>query len=223
MKKCTKCLCILDYSNFRKDKTKKDWYYSSCSDCYRKKFWVRKRWTFESPVKIHWLTKTRFYKIFRWIIDRCLYESHCAYYNYGWRWIKNEWKNFEDFKNDMYESYLKHCEEFWEKQTTIDRIDVNWNYNKENCKWSTLNEQWNNKRNIKKYLYNWNYYTISDLSKISNLKCKTIYSRIVYYWYTVQEALYNKLHSGSWNHKEIDKIYVWEKRAELVRELNNIN
>lgn len=26
----------------------------------------------------------------------------------------------------MYDSYLKHIEEFWEKDTTIDRIDNDW-------------------------------------------------------------------------------------------------
>ena len=57
------------------------------------------------------------------------------------------WLNFDDFYRDMYKSYLKHIEEFWEKQTTIDRIDNNWDYSKENCKRSTMKEQNNNKRN----------------------------------------------------------------------------
>lgn len=78
--------------------------------------------------------------------DRCKYKSNASYKNYGWRWIVCEWKTFEEFKDDMYESYLEHVKKFWEKQTTIDRIDANWNYCKDNCRWATYSEQNRNKR-----------------------------------------------------------------------------
>jgi len=53
---------------------------------------------------------------------------------------------FEEFRDDMYKSYLEHVEKYWEKETSIDRIDNNWNYCKENCKRSTPKEQSNNRR-----------------------------------------------------------------------------
>lgn len=81
------------------------------------------------------------------IKQRCNNKNYNKFKYYGWRWIKCEWSSFEEFKNDMYESFLTHCKEFWEKQTTIDRIDVNWNYCKNNCRWATFIEQNNNKRN----------------------------------------------------------------------------
>ena len=82
----------------------------------------------------HWMTWTRFNNIFRWIKARCNIKSHPSYKNYWWAWIRCLWNSFEEFKNDMYDSYIKHVEKFWEKNTTIDRIDYNWNYCKNSQK-----------------------------------------------------------------------------------------
>lgn len=61
------------------------------------------------------------------------------------KWIKCEWNNFWEFLQDMKESYDKHVEEYWEKNTTIDRINCNWNYSKENCRRATYKEQYLNR------------------------------------------------------------------------------
>ena len=89
------------------------------------------------------MNETRFYNIYRQIKHRC---SSKYYKEYCWRWIKCLWNSFEEFKNDMYESYLEHIKEHWEKDTSIDRIDVNGNYCKDNCRWATFEEQANNKQ-----------------------------------------------------------------------------
>lgn len=89
----------------------------------------------------------KFYRCYYNIRTRCEKEKSKNFKNYWWRWIKNEWHSFEQFKNDMYESYLKHCEEFWAKETTIERINVDLNYNKINCRWATIKEQAINRRN----------------------------------------------------------------------------
>ena len=51
--------------------------------------------------------------------------------------------------SDMLPSYLKHCEEFSIKETTLDRINGNNGYSKSNCRWATYKEQ-NNNRNFNK-------------------------------------------------------------------------
>lgn len=94
----------------------------------------------------HWMSSTRFYRIWRNLLNRCNYKKHPEFKYWGWRWIKCEWEDFKEFKKDMYESYIKHCDTFWEKQTSIDRKDVNWNYCKINCRWATSYEQAHNKR-----------------------------------------------------------------------------
>lgn len=81
----------------------------------------------------------------RWkgMIERCQYEQHKDYNSYGGRGIKvcDEWKNdpFEFFRWIENESN-------YEEGFTLDRIDVNGDYEPSNCKFSSLYEQAVNKR-----------------------------------------------------------------------------
>lgn len=159
-------------------------YVKSCG-CLRKTKYAK---------KIHGFSHTRFYHIYQGLADRCLNKNNTAFARYGARGIKCWWKSFVDFKNDMYCSYVSHCKEFGEKNTTIDRINNNLGYNKENCRWSTFKVQANNRENnIKNKFLNINNekITIIDFAK----KCKiSIYylQELIKKKYTIDEILNKK-------------------------------
>lgn len=109
---------------------------ASCG-CYRSEYVANKN-------KTHGLRYSPIYKTWTSIKGRCYNVNNKDYKYYGFVGIKmsDEWLNsFESFYNDMYSSYLDHVEKYGEKNTSLDRIDPNGNYCKENCRWATWKEQ----------------------------------------------------------------------------------
>ena len=103
--------------------------------------------------KTHGMTNTKFYKIWTGMRKRCFKAYDKSYKNYGGRGITvcEHWLNFENFKDDMYESYLNHCEKYGEKETTIERKNINGNYEPINCIWITTKEQHSNTRKNRQF------------------------------------------------------------------------
>jgi hypothetical protein len=74
------------------------------------------------------------------MFDRCSPNYICAKDYIGINVCKR-WNEFENFKKDMFESYLKHKKKFGERQTTLDRINPFKGYSIKNCRWATPSEQ----------------------------------------------------------------------------------
>jgi hypothetical protein len=87
---------------------------------------------------------SREYETWCGIISRCESETDTNYHNYGARGIKvcDRWRNsFDNFLLDMGKRPSpKH---------SIDRIDVNGNYEPSNCRWATKEIQMQNRRMLK--------------------------------------------------------------------------
>lgn len=83
-----------------------------------------------------------FYGIYKGINRRVFNKNFKHYKYYGGRGIKNEFLNFTDFFNSMYQSYLKAKIEI--HNVDLDRIDGNGNYSKENCRWISHKENTQN-------------------------------------------------------------------------------
>ncbi len=126
----------------------------------------------------HGMSYTLFWKKFQSIKQRCNWEKDNYYYRYGGRGIKCLWNSFEEFKGDMYDSYIKHCKKYGIKNTTIERIDNNKNYSKENCHWATAREQANNRINNHVVEYNNKKYTLAELARELNINYSTLRTRL---------------------------------------------
>lgn len=108
----------------------------------------------------HGLYGTKFYNKWNSMLSRCANPNNKSYKHYGGRGIKvcERWKDFSKFKEDLYDSYIEHVKIYGEKNTTLDRIDVNGDYTMDNVRWATLSEQGRNRRNLRPDKYPGVYY-----------------------------------------------------------------
>lgn len=141
---------------------------------------------------VHTVSESILYNKYYKILGRCYNINEHAYKYYGGRGIKCQWNSFESFRKDMEDSFLEHIKEYGDKNTSIDRIDVNGDYCKENCRWATWKEQANNKRNNRFVTDSiGNTKTIAQWADYTGLSSTTIINRLNCNW-DVDKALYTK-------------------------------
>lgn len=135
-------------------------------------------------------TKTRLYRIWCNMKNRCYNAKVKSYADYGARGIVvcDEWLySFEVFRDwSLANGY--------QDDLTLDRIDTNGNYEPSNCKWSTMLEQQSNRRNNTILPFNGQHKTISQWSRELGISEGTLRSRIDCGW-SVERALTEKIHT----------------------------
>lgn len=126
---------------------------------------------------------------FMWARDRCTNPHSQRWNTYWWRWIKFLRESFEDFYQDMWESFVNHVDLYWIRETTLDRIDTNGNYCKENCRWATREQQYLHRTRDRVIIYNgrnlWNRTNVADKRWINP---STLKNRLESWW-TIDKAL----------------------------------
>lgn len=97
------------------------------------------------------------------MLNRCNSESSGDWKNYGGRGIKvcDRWLKFENFLEDNLDSYKDYL--------SIDRIDVNGNYEPSNCRWANFSTQNRNRRTVK--------LTVKDIPKIFYFRKSGLYQK----------------------------------------------
>lgn len=126
----------------------------------------------------------RLYRAWVHMNSRCYNENDDDYYLYGKRSITvcEEWRtNWFAFKNWA----LSHG---YEENLTIDRINVNGNYEPDNCRWATDIEQANNKRTNKLLSYHGEIDTLANWCRRLNLDYYRTKARLNTCGYSVEDA-----------------------------------
>ena len=131
-------------------------------------------------------TRTREYHIWSAIKQRCLNKKNPRYHCYGGRGISlcERWMRFEDFLFDMGRRPSP--------AHSIDRLDNNKGYCKENCRWSTLSQQMNNTRRIHWVEYAGEKMSLSQVARKYGIKRITLSKRLENGW-SIERAITERI------------------------------
>lgn len=111
-------------------------------------------------------------KVWSGMMQRCYNAKNKNYHHYGGRGIvvSDEWHDLKQFVKDMSPR---------PKNMTIERIDTNRGYSKENCRWVTQAQQTRNRRVNRFYLHAGAMRCIAEIAELENIKYFTLYSRLI--------------------------------------------
>lgn len=155
--------------------------------------------------KKHGLTGSRIYQAWGNMKKRCNDPTNKSYVNYGGRGISYDkrWESFENFYEDMKDGYAD--------DLTLDRIDVNKDYSKDNCRWVDMKTQGNNKTDNHLVTYNGETLTLSEMARKHGITVDLFKSRLYKGW-SVKDALETPVYREEITYNGITKtVAEWAK------------
>jgi hypothetical protein len=116
------------------------------------------------------------------MITRCTNPKAESYPDYGGRGIQvcERWRTFQNFLDDMGAR---------PRGMTLERNEVNGNYEPTNCVWATLRKQTNNSRRNTVLEYDGRRQTISEWAEEFGLAYNTLFARVVRLKWPAERAL----------------------------------
>ncbi|GAB6728147.1 hypothetical protein [Streptococcus uberis] len=143
-------------------------------------------------VRKHGLAKKeRLYNIWVGMRQRCNNESSKDYPKYGGRGIEicDEWNDYLSFRNWA-------TSNGYSDNLSIDRIDVNGNYEPSNCRWADYKTQANNQSNNHLITFNGRTKNIKQWSEETGISNVTILTRLTRGW-SIDRSLTTKVTKGA--------------------------
>lgn len=143
--------------------------------------------------------KRKLYDTWRHMIDRCEKANHHAYKDYGGRGVSVcvEWHSFDNF----FDWAVSNGYAFG---LTLDRENVNGNYEPSNCRWATWKEQGNNRRTNTLITFNGRTQTMAVWADELGITRHTLWARLHKHKMPLEIALTAKKNEyNRWNRKEI--------------------
>jgi len=133
----------------------------------------------------HGMSNTPTYKSWRSMLNRCSNPKHDNYQYYGAKGIVvcERWKKFAAFLEDMGVRPSK--------SHSIDRIDLNGNYEPGNCRWATKIEQGNNHSKNHHVIYRGQRLTMTQAWRESGklVPKSTLKTRLYRFNWPIEKAL----------------------------------
>lgn len=129
----------------------------------------------------HGMSKSPTHTCWKNMRRRCETKSSSRYKNYGARGIKvcDRWKIFENFLNDMGEK---------PSGLTLERIDVDKDYQPDNCRWASPTDQHFNKTNTRYIDYNGEKIPLGRLCREFDIRFNVVWKRLSRGW-DIEKAL----------------------------------
>lgn len=139
------------------------------------------------------------YKSYCSMMTRCYNKQYPQYKDYGGRGITVclRWMGSCGFMHFLKDLGPR------EKGMTLDRINVNGNYEPDNCRWATRKEQSANRRKTIRWDYNGVVKTLSEWSALVGIPATTLYVRWHQYKWTIEETLTRPYHPKPRSKKNI--------------------